>query len=548
MKVVNYGSRLSRPIQDVVKMVNGGVPPEVLVAYVQNSSSVFNPTPENIIYLKDKGVPMTVITAMLVHDKTLRENVNQMPAPAVTGPQSPPQTPYDQYQPSYQNQTPGMPPAEIYPNSYNAQPQYDNNMPEQVNYFYNDLSPYGSWYSLPGYGWAWQPDLATSSSSWAPYRNDGRWLYSNYGWYWHSDYPWGWAPFHYGRWWNHPSQGWLWFPGTDWASSWVNWRCSPGFCGWAPLSPFTDPGFGLRAGLGADSFNRGFGKSGSANDFTFVPINRFTDPNVGAFRVNSTQARSLFTRSTLVNNMLTGGLGITANQGFDPDRVAAAGGSSVARVTVQDPPAGVDPIPDRVFNGDSAFFGFGGGFAGLGVFRARLQNGPVLSSAQAQTINPRFPQMRPGLLNTGQPTTAQSQEINPAFPNLRPGPDNPAARNRFFLAPFPSGASTFQDRFGRNQIGFFHGNAGTGVSGSTSTGPIPNFAPPGTVPGAIGPLPPFSPPGSVAGSGGPAVAPFSPPGSVTGSGGGRVAPFSPPGSAARGGGGAKGGGGGGGHR
>ena len=66
------------------------------------------------------------------------------------------------------------------------------------------------------------------------------------GWYWMSDYSWGWAPFHYGRWFHHARFGWCWMPDTVWGPSWVTWRYSDDYCGWAPLPP----GAIYRAGVG----------------------------------------------------------------------------------------------------------------------------------------------------------------------------------------------------------------------------------------------------------------------------------------------------------
>src|SRR5580700_10197841 len=80
---------------------------------------------------------------------------------------------------------------------------YSTDAPEDVNYFYSDLSPYGQWVDLAGYGWCWQPTVVAGNSQWQPYSDDGHWIYTDAGWFWQSDYPWGWAPFHYGRWLHH---------------------------------------------------------------------------------------------------------------------------------------------------------------------------------------------------------------------------------------------------------------------------------------------------------------------------------------------------------
>jgi hypothetical protein len=106
-----------------------------------------------------------------------------------------------------------------------------------VSYFYDKLAPYGEWFQLQNYGWAWDPyDIP---SGWRPYTN-GRWAYTDYGWTWVSDEEWGWAPFHYGRWLFDPYRGWVWVPGRDWAPAWVAWHYGNGWVGWAPLPPGVD--------------------------------------------------------------------------------------------------------------------------------------------------------------------------------------------------------------------------------------------------------------------------------------------------------------------
>ena len=109
-----------------------------------------------------------------------------------------------------------------------------------VTNFDETLSPYGQWVETgegPNNGQAWRPDPDVVGEDFQPYATGGRWVYSDWGWTWESDYPWGWAPFHYGRWALTPSWGWVWYPGTVWAPAWVDWRFGGGYIGWAPLPP-----------------------------------------------------------------------------------------------------------------------------------------------------------------------------------------------------------------------------------------------------------------------------------------------------------------------
>jgi hypothetical protein len=102
--------------------------------------------------------------------------------------------------------------------------------------FDDTLSPYGDWVDVNGTR-AWRPSASVVGEDFQPYATNGQWLYSDSGWYFQSDYPWGWAPFHYGRWALDPNYGWIWVPGDVWAPAWVDWRMGGGYVGWAPLPP-----------------------------------------------------------------------------------------------------------------------------------------------------------------------------------------------------------------------------------------------------------------------------------------------------------------------
>ena len=96
-----------------------------------------------------------------------------------------------------------------------------------VQYFFDDLAPYGDWIHSPDYGWVWRPRAVPSG--WRPY-TDGRWVWTDDGWTWLSDWDWGWAPFHYGRWYYDDGYDWVWVPGLTWAPAWVAWRHDHDIC------------------------------------------------------------------------------------------------------------------------------------------------------------------------------------------------------------------------------------------------------------------------------------------------------------------------------
>ncbi len=96
-----------------------------------------------------------------------------------------------------------------------------------------DLSYYGSYYDLPGYGWAWRP--YGRPFGWDPFM-DGAWCWYPAGGYtWVSAYPWGWIPFRYGSWFWDGRYGWLWSPyaGGGWYWNQPNWN--PGI--WTAVPP-----------------------------------------------------------------------------------------------------------------------------------------------------------------------------------------------------------------------------------------------------------------------------------------------------------------------
>jgi hypothetical protein len=99
-------------------------------------------------------------------------------------------------------------------NSYNSYSPYA--------YGTRDLSYYGNFFDVPGYGMMWQPYFV--GAGWDPFMN-GAWCYSQgWGFGWISAYPWGWTPYHYGTWVFLPGRGWAWQPGGVWTTWYVRPR------------------------------------------------------------------------------------------------------------------------------------------------------------------------------------------------------------------------------------------------------------------------------------------------------------------------------------
>jgi hypothetical protein len=95
--------------------------------------------------------------------------------------------------------------------------QYAKNNTTPYGYGFSDLSYYGAFSMVPGYGMMWQPFF--SGVGWDPFM-DGAWgFYPGFGYMFASAYPWGWMPYHYGNWMFIPGMGWMWQPGAF--NNWV---------------------------------------------------------------------------------------------------------------------------------------------------------------------------------------------------------------------------------------------------------------------------------------------------------------------------------------
>ena len=151
--------------------------------------------------------------------------------------------------------------------------------------FHDNLSAYGRWVNHAGYGQIW----ICNEAGFRPYYSGGHWAYTEYGWTWVSDYPWGWAPFHYGRWAHENDYGWFWVPGYEWGPAWVNWRTGGDYYGWSPLSP------GVRIGVS-------FGMNVPAERWVFVPHRYITSPSINRHYVNNRRNVTIIRNTTVINN------------------------------------------------------------------------------------------------------------------------------------------------------------------------------------------------------------------------------------------------------
>jgi hypothetical protein len=152
------------------------------------------------------------------------------------------------------------------------------------DYFYSSLSPYGEWIELQDGVKAWRPN--NISPEWKPY-SIGRWSWTNNGWYWDSEEPFGWATYHYGRWYNDENYGWIWLPDYTWGPSWVEWRYDNDYIGWAPLPPSASfsLNLGIRFSLGWHSHYR---------YWSFVNYGHFCDLHINNFFIDERRVSRFF--------------------------------------------------------------------------------------------------------------------------------------------------------------------------------------------------------------------------------------------------------------
>lgn len=185
-------------------------------------------------------------------------------------------------------------------------------------YFYTALAPYGQWIELNDGMTVWQPTMMPRN--WEPY-TIGRWEWTDDGWYWDSDEPFGYITYHYGRWYNDEYYGWIWVPDDQWAPAWVEWRNDDDYVGWAPLSPYGV--FAVGTGL---YFTREY--HAPYGYWNFVAYNHFCDRNVYHYYAGATYKYRIY-NGTKFRTDYDYSNGHVINRGVGYDLVRERGGSPI---------------------------------------------------------------------------------------------------------------------------------------------------------------------------------------------------------------------------
>lgn len=193
-----------------------------------------------------------------------------------------------------------------------------------ISFFYEYLSPHGSWVHFSPHGYVWIPHHMRYG--WRPYTH-GRWVWTDYGWTWASYFEWGWVPFHYGRWGWDRHLGWYWIPGTVWGPAWVTWRYSNLYIGWAPLPPDVEFIVGIGVRNVRYSYPHHYWIFIEGRHFQHTYLDRYVLPYERNVTIINTTVHK--TNITVRNNRVI-------NEGVDIDQIRRVTRSDVAKYQLQE--------------------------------------------------------------------------------------------------------------------------------------------------------------------------------------------------------------------
>ncbi len=185
---INANSGTGTKMTDVVKLYKAGVKTGVIETYVRNSR-IPAPTPEDLVYLQEQGVPEEIVKALIEHGQSMANSSG-------TAAGAPPPTDSSQVQPgttynNYVYNSPGqqMPAVVRYPDYTST--AYQNNSSLLIIPY----NPYRNWdqsyYAPPFWG-----SYYYSSPYYSPWYNYGPYYNSYYG-----------RPYAYGGYYRGPYHG-----------------------------------------------------------------------------------------------------------------------------------------------------------------------------------------------------------------------------------------------------------------------------------------------------------------------------------------------------
>ncbi|MDI6766807.1 MAG: hypothetical protein QME52_08305 [Bacteroidota bacterium] len=234
--------------------------------------------------------------------------------------------------------------------------------------FHSSLSRHGEWIDSH-WGHAWRP--VRVAHGWRPYLN-GRWAWTDYGWYWISYEPFGWATFHYGRWHYDDYYGWIWIPDDVWGPAWVEWRYDDDYIGWAPLSPYAP----FHISIGITFINHWVTP---IHYWNFIPCRNFTASRVVDYVQPIDRARRIY-GSTRAGTLIRHENNRVINRGIDREIIERKGNTRINRVEIVE--------RDR---GQGERFLRDGGRERIEVYRPRFEDKQL---RERETMKERTPAQR----------------------------------------------------------------------------------------------------------------------------------------------------------
>jgi hypothetical protein len=190
------------------------------------------------------------------------------------------------------------------------------------------LNPYGTWSKIGGL-WAYTPlDHAT------PYTN-GRWLYTEYGWYWKGNAPHSWATEHYGYWKRGADKVWSWYPGPFWLPQTVEIRATATAIGWRSAAVDEDGNF----------VEQPIDRYSKFDEWTFVTLAQFASPITPAIVAKPDQVKALLEDSTDSGHSYFTYREIGRPGPHPADFLALGDGGMLAPKTMEDIVAAQPPTP-----------------------------------------------------------------------------------------------------------------------------------------------------------------------------------------------------------
>lgn len=387
------GAYASDGVDDILRLQRAGVSEDVQLAFIQNSTVSYDPSAIELETMERDGVSATVMVAMIDRGRAVRaeptatsSNTSAPVDTAATAPNAP----------NYPTQPTGSPIATETASTVYAPPAEDTN----ISFFYEAMSPHGQWVNHSEYGYVFQPTVVVQRPDWRPYVDNGRWVWTDQGWYWHSDLDWGWAPFHYGRWAHDDRYTWVWVPDNQWGPAWVNWRQSDDYYGWAPLPPRSR----FEAGIGFSFHDRHVGLDFNFNlgerDYAFVPADRFLDRDYRRVIVPRDRVRNVYNNTTIVNNTYVYNDNRIINNGIPRERVERRTNRRLETVRVREERVEAGrPIPHERESGNE-----------LAVYRPQVKEAaPVTPQAAIQRRELRMQQRQENVQQRQQVTQTREQ-------------------------------------------------------------------------------------------------------------------------------------------